>query len=273
LIPFLTLIFIIFGLPSLHFYVCLDKQRKYLKQICKGIPGKYGSRFSFLEQLRKRKGSYQFGGLSLQRMVAIEYFYRWPRIIDVLPGTAPEERLEIRFPVVQKFWLRMILDPHHTGDPEALVLEEPDIDALYVIHSNQHEAAKHFLLSRPPFPDLRLPNPMDRLEIHHGWGTAEFFFPAHRNFQQMHLEVLIEWLARFFADYESQSKLVLSVSVVGDARCPYCRENLETSSERIFQCVQCGAKLHENCWKENKQCTTWGCQSGVALPLGQAEQR
>jgi hypothetical protein len=197
----------------------------------------------------------------------MEYFYRWPGVMDLLPGPAPEERLEIRFPVLQKFWLRMILDPNHPFDPEALVLDEPDMDALYVIHSNQHDAAKSFLSGQPPFPDLRLYNPIDRLEIHQGWGTAELFFPVRKNLQRMHLEVLTEWLARFFSNYESQSKLVLAVSVVGDARCPYCRENLEGSIEKIIQCVQCGARLHENCWTENRQCTTWGCQSGIASPV------
>ena len=230
--------------------------------------GNFFSPVSFWEQMRDQKGSFAFTGMSLQRAVTIEYFYRWPKITSLLPGTAPEERLEIRFPVVQKFWLRMIQEHNPSFDPEALVLDDPRVDSDYIIHSNQQDAAKEFLASQLPLPDLRLINPIDRLEIHHGWGTAEVFFSAHRNFQRAHLDLLIEWLARFFSEYEAQSKLVIALLNSGDPRCPYCRENLQPSSERIFECVQCNARLHENCWKENKQCTTWGCQSSVAFPQG-----
>jgi hypothetical protein len=264
------LLIIIVGFVALHFFICMDRQQKYLIDLCSDLDGKFFSPVSFWEQMGEQKGSFEFAGMCLQRVVTLEYFYRWPKIASLLPGIAPEERLAIRFPVVQKFWLRMIQEYNPPFDPEAVILDDPKVDSLYIIHSNQREAAKEFLSSQLPLPDLRLLNPIDRLEIHQGWGTAEVFFPARRNFQRAHLDLLTEWLARFFSEYEAQSRVVIALLHSSDARwCPYCRENLQPSSERIVECAQCNARLHENCWKENKQCTTWGCQSSLASPVTQ----
>jgi hypothetical protein len=267
LLALITVLSIVLGFPALHFYICIEQQRRYLRQVTEGFPGSYNSPVPFTDQIRSLKGSYRFNGRSLQRTMILQYFYGWTGLFDLIPRIAPEERLEIRFPVVQKFWLRMILDPNHSYDPDAVQTNDPEMNRLYIIHSNHPEAAKNFLATQGTFPDLRLNHPLDRLEIHQGWGMAEFFFPAHRNFGRTHLELLSSWLSRFLSDYESQSKIVLAITISGDARCPYCREPLESSAEKVIQCIRCGAKLHENCWKENKQCTTWGCESSVASPI------
>ena len=221
-----------------------------------------------MEQVRKARGSYEFSGQCSQRRMIIEYFYRWRKQWDLQIDAAPDERLEIRFPVIQKFWLRMILDPDHEMQKDAILLGNPALDSLYLIHSNQPEAAREFLSSQTALQDLRrLLCPFDRLEIHQGWGKAEFYFPVRRKFDRMHLELAVEALARLFSEYEAHSKLVIEATFSMEVRCPYCRELFAESPGKIRKCVQCGAEVHESCWTENRQCTTWGCQSTIASEL------
>jgi hypothetical protein len=238
----------------LYLWASILNQEKYLETICAGLSGKFRSVGNLWEKISTRKGSYQFVGQYSQRSFIIEYFYRWKT----------DERLEVRFPVIQKFWLRFILEPAHSPQPEEITLGIPELDVFYVIHSNQPQAAKEFLRSQIALVDLqRLKTRFDRLEIHHGWGKAEFYSPAKRGFDRGHLELVLESLARFFSNYESQSKVVVAIEISRDERCPYCRGMIAKANQRIIKCSQCGSHIHENCWKENKQCTTWGCESTV----------
>ncbi|MCI0413615.1 hypothetical protein L0222_12550 [bacterium] len=258
------------GGVALYFSYCILKQQEYLETICEGQTGKFLQTTNLWKQIRNSRGSYQFSGLSSQRKVILEYFYRWRKTWDVQTDAAPDERLEIRFPVIQKFWLRMILDPDHEMQKEAVLLDIPELDSLYIVHSNQPEAAREFISSQAALVDLRrLPYPFDRLEIHQGCAEVEFFFPARRKFDRIHLEIAVEALARLFSEYEAHSKLVIVATSSPDTRCPYCRELFAESGSQIRKCVECGADVHESCWKENRQCTTWGCQSTVAAELEQ----
>ena len=264
----LTFLLILFGGIALYFSFCILIQQRYLETIAEGQIGKFRQTTNLWKQIRNWRGSYEFSGLCSQRKVILEYFYHWRKAWDMQTDAAPDERLEIRFPVIQKFWLRMIFDPDHETQKEAVLLDNPELDSLYMIHSNQPEAAREFLSSQAALQDLRrLPYPFDRMEIHQGWGKAEFYFPARRKFDRMHLEIAVEALARLFSEYEAHSKLVIIATLSPDTHCPYCRELFAESNAQIRKCVQCGAEVHESCWKENRQCTTWGCQSTIASEL------
>ncbi len=41
--------------------------------------------------------------------------------------------------------------------------------------------------------------------------------------------------------------------------CPYCRTTIEANAPAVV-CPQCGIPHHEDCWRENGRCTTFGCQ-------------
>ena len=233
-----------------------------MERITRGFQGVFTRRFAFLKQLTQSRGIYQFSGQCSQRPVLITYSYRWRRFWNIQTCRPEDERLEIQFPLIQKFWLRMILEPGRPMGPDEVSLDHPELDRLYIIHSNQTQAAREFLTSQAALLDLqRLPYPFDRLEIHKGWGKTEFHFPARRKFDRLQLQIAIESLARIFSEYETLSKLVIIVTGSQDHRCPYCRENLAAGNVPIVQCVHCNAKVHAGCWNENKQCTTWGCQS------------
>ena len=213
-------------------------------------------------QVRQARGCYQFAGRCSDRPYTISYFYRWKNVWNLLPSTAPDERLEIQFPLIQKFWLRLILDPDHTPQEDEVTLGIPELDSLYVVHASQPEAARDFFVNQPALQDLRrLPFAFDRLEIHKGLGKAEFHFPARRHFSGIHLELAVEALARLFSEYENRSRLVISITSLQDTRCPYCREPFGNALQQSVQCVQCGVRIHRSCWNVNQQCTTWGCQA------------
>ena len=246
-----------------YLWTCIYKQQAYLEKISSDLFGKFIPPKSFWQQISHARGSYRFEGQCSQRAMTIQYFYRWKKVWNLQPAAAPDERLEIQFPVIQKFWLRMILDPNHEQRAGEVALGNPVLDSLYVVHSNQPDAAREFLTSQAALHDLqRLPFPFNRLEIHRGKGKAEFYFPARRNFGRMHLQIAVESFSRLFSEYENSSKLVILVSVSSDAHCPYCREFLSSAGTTV-QCIQCNARVHKSCWDENKQCTTWGCESSL----------
>jgi len=39
--------------------------------------------------------------------------------------------------------------------------------------------------------------------------------------------------------------------------CPYCRTDIESGDD--FLCPECNTPHHEDCWKENKGCSIYGC--------------
>ena len=246
-------------------YSWIRKQERYLEALCKKQVGKFITKIDFLRQALRAEGSYRFDGVIDRRVFEVEYFYRWRSVLNI--GAPPsEERLEIRFPVVQKFWLRMLLEPGASDIRDEVILGNKALDTLYVIHSNQQGAAAAFLNSQTVLNCLKhFRIAFERLEIHRGLGTVEIGFPTRWGFHVLDMRIVLESLAQLFAEYEAGTRLSIAVTVSGEAEsCPYCRESLSRSSERILECAQCGTHLHENCWKENGQCTTWGCVSGSA---------
>jgi hypothetical protein len=262
----LTLPFNLLAIPiagvTWYFTACIRKQENYLKIITYQLAGKLLPTTPLWTQVRQARGCYQFAGQSLSRPYTIKYFYRWKNAWKLLPRTAPDERLEIQFPVTQKFWLRLILDPDHSSRDDEVMLGIPELDSLYVVHASQPEAARNFFSNQPALQDLRrLPFAFDRMEIHKGVGKAEFHFPARRRFSGIHLELAVKALGRLFTEYENRSQLVISIISSQDTRCPYCRGPFGNAQQQTVQCVQCAALIHHECWTENKQCTTWGCRS------------
>ena len=241
---------------------CIHKQEDYLKMITYQLEGELRQTTPVWTQARQARGCYQFAGRCSNRPYTINYFYRWKHVWHLMPRTAPEERLEIQFPLIQKFWLRLLLDRNHTTREDEVTLGIPELDSLYVVHASQPEAARDFFANQPALQDLRrLPFAFDRLEIHKGLGKVEFHLPARRNFSGIHLELAVKALARLFSEYENRSKLVISITSLKDTRCPYCREPFGDALRQCVQCIECGVVIHQACWYENKQCTTWGCRS------------
>lgn len=52
--------------------------------------------------------------------------------------------------------------------------------------------------------------------------------------------------------------------------CPYCRFPIKPG-ETIIVCPECQVPHHEDCWRENESCTTYGCTGG--LPASQSYTR
>jgi hypothetical protein len=258
------------SLSGLAWYLiaCIHKQQNYLRMITYQLKGRLQPTTPVWTQIRQARGSYQFAGQCSNRPYTITYFYRWNNAWNLLPRTAPDERLEIQFPVIQKFWLRLMLDPNHKHHEDEVTLGIPELDSLYVVHASQPEAARDFCADQPALQDLRrLPFAFERLEIYKSSGKAEFHFPARRHFSGIHLELAVEALARLFSEYENRSTLVISIAPSQDTRCPYCRELFGNALQQSVQCADCGVLIHQGCWHENKQCTTWGCRSTITVPV------
>lgn len=241
----------------------LRRYEAYLERLCAQWKGTYKQKYDHLEQILKGKGAYQFQGLYRERAFEIEYSYRWGAFLDEQIRDTPKESLRIRFPVIQKFWLRMIRSGPEKHSGEDVLFKTP-AGSIYLIHSNQMEAASEFLKmenAQNQFPVI-----FDRLEIYQGAGEIEILFPARRRFSENDFTAAITSLFALLSAYEGMSKLVLAVFVHGILnKCPYCRDEFRSGHEQIVHCGQCGARLHQSCWKENGECTTWGCQTRIAL--------
>lgn len=48
--------------------------------------------------------------------------------------------------------------------------------------------------------------------------------------------------------------------------CPYCK-SMMTENDEIVVCSKCGMPHHRQCWIENTQCTTFGCDGAMSSPL------
>ena len=45
--------------------------------------------------------------------------------------------------------------------------------------------------------------------------------------------------------------------------CAYCQYEIKLG-DRVARCLDCKALMHEECWNENKGCTSYGCPSAAA---------
>lgn len=179
----------------------------------------------------------------------------------------PTEVLEIRIPIKQKFWLRLNRQRLREQDADEIQSGVPELDREYVIHTNQSDAAEDFLRRMSVRKYLsKFPCSFDKLEIIHGQLTLTINEPRSWEMKPYHLKLLLQNLLGVIAEYQEHSIIVLHVSATkSEYRCPYCRTAFDENPGPIIQCKNCGTRLHEACWNENGQCTTWGCRSTLAV--------
>jgi hypothetical protein len=179
------------------------------------------------------------------------------------------EVLEIRIPIQQKFWLHMNRQRLQEEDADEIQTGHAWLDREYVIQTNHKEAAEDFLRRHSvKIHFSQFPCTFDRLEIIHGEMILTLNDPRLWKMQPYHLTSLLEKLNVIITDYEDHKLITLQISAPqGTSRCPYCRSSFEDSLGNVIRCNQCSTRLHESCWNENQQCTTWGCRSTVSASV------
>jgi hypothetical protein len=180
-----------------------------------------------------------------------------------------KESLEIRIPVQQKFWLRMNRKRLQEEDADEIQTGHAWLDREYVIHTNHKEAAEDFLQRHSVKEHFaKFPCTFDRLEIVHGEMILTLNDPRLWNMRPHHLTSLLGKLESIITDYEDHKLITLQIAAPqGTSRCPYCRSTFDDLLGNVIRCSQCSTRLHESCWNENQQCTTWGCRSTEKAPL------
>lgn len=256
-----------FGLYG--YWKMVGQNRSYVRQLCAGFM--FPSSRKLLEDPSPAPGwrSYSYGGIFEGRPVEIQYRYRtslhWPQSEDPPVLWTVKDELEIRIPVVQKFWLRMLPQMTETDEQEEIIVEKEPFDLAYRIFSNQREAATEFLKGSMVQEKFRtLPLSMDRLEIYRGWLRLLFIQAQERGFKRSVLESTLDNLILLLTIYENYSYRLEIKHTNFSKSCPYCRGEMN-ENETMVECQQCSTRLHQDCWEENKQCTTWGCNSKEAL--------
>lgn len=193
------------------------------------------------------------------------YSYRGvPLLMKYEYGSTPPS-LEIAFSVIQKFWLRMLPQTGSDAEDEMLI-GNPDLDAMFRIHTDCPDVALPFL-SLPVVADALLNAPdFSRFEIYRGKAKVSILRPGARGFRRSQLDRMLEHMWVVLDTYKQQPGLVIVQQTGGGERlCPYCREQLHPESSPIVACSSCRTPHHQACWTENTQCTTWGCASRTAL--------
>jgi hypothetical protein len=203
-----------------------------------------------------------------QRRVFVEYRFRQiqPRLNKMIPLWHLNGELEIRIPLVQKFWLRLLQQHEDETAVNELVTGISQLDKSYVIHANQIEMAQDFL-KRSSVLDriMKLPVPFDRVEIYKGFLKAVITQPYKLRLRREEFENSVMIFLDLIDVYEHQPAAHFHLLPTGsDRSCPFCRGLFDAGAELIVKCVQCGTSLHQQCWQENGQCTTWGCASVIA---------
>jgi len=163
---------------------------------------------------------------------------------------------------LQKFWLRLLPRADGQDPPGAIPVEDDLIDAFYSVHCDQPEAGRRFLKSAEVHTALtNSRRPLARLEIYRGWLKLEVSSEAVRSLTPEDLESTLELLLPVISVYEGQGAPLTAVITVSEEICPFCRGILDAKRDSVVSCAECGTRLHQSCWKENGQCTTWGCKS------------
>lgn len=217
------------------------------------------------ERGRTKRGSrtYSFSGRNLGRQFVVALRYRPKGLSFRISG-----ELEIQIPLLQKFWLRMLPRMDNPDPPPGVVFVGDDlIDTLYWVHCNQPGAGNKFLTSSESQSAIRgFRHPFIKLEIYRGWFKITYDKEAAEGFVPGDIEYVLDLVAPMIAAYEAQDMLMMATLAVAapDPICPYCRGDLDPAQDRIVACAECRTRLHEACWKENGQCTTWGCKSKIA---------
>ena len=253
-------------LGGYSYWKLVGQNKSYVRQLCSGLMFPYERQSPEEPDSKPGWRSFIYGGVFEGRKVEVHYSYRvsfrWPRPEEPPGLWTVRDELEIRIPVIQKFWLRMLPQATEEEYREEIIVDQDAFDRTYRIHANQREAATEFLQSRVIQERFqKLPISVDRLEIHQGWLKALFLQPKERQMKRSGFESILDHLILLTVAYERQSyRLEIKADQEISSLCPFCRSEM-MKNEVVVECVQCSTPLHEACWKENKQCTTWGCNS------------
>ena len=245
-------------------HLLITRHKNFLHRLCDGLgPASFQMESHPGNQLW-RKRTYTYQGTYQKRQLTIRYTFQ--------PGfrgpSIHVNALEIQLPVIQKFWLRLLTDYRGTPPQEEIQIGIEPLDQHFIIHSNQPEAAGTFLQDEHVIAQLEiLQSFFTKLEIHRGTLKLVYTEPVIRELTRIDLEIILDALMRLILFYESRSDSFKIVPVPISSVCPYCREKLDTQTERIVACAHCNTHLHQSCWEQNGQCTTWGCKSPIAHKL------
>jgi hypothetical protein len=240
----------------------------YAAMLCSGLL--FGRQRRKMERSGRRMLSgwkaISYEGIQQDRRILVEYRYRpifqRNRVNHFTIGLIDE--LEVQIPVIQKFWLRMTPQTTESEERGEIQIDKELFDRAFRIFSNQREAAREFLQSSILQQKLRdLPIPFDRLEIHQGWLRVLFLQPREKGLRRSGFETILDHLVLLCVAYERQSYSVQVKMIEISSVCPYCREEMN-QKDPIVECELCSTRLHKVCWDENRQCTTWGCDSRKA---------
>lgn len=219
-----------------------QKDLSYFLTLCRSLPkGKY----------HVDRGVYIHEGQFLGKEIKIEY--------RCGPRNRTRRELQISIPVIQKFWLRLLEQGHESDHHEEITINDEVFDSRFIIHSDQPQIAIEFLTR--PFIRNELPqfSQIKRLEFYRGRLKVILSGRLEVEMKPADFGRIMNFLARLADDYELQASLLKMLPIrTTDSFCPYCREKFMRKTG-IKQCSRCGATLHQDCWNENGQCTTWGC--------------
>src|SRR5262245_40418652 len=247
---------------------------RYFRKLCSGMSGSYEVKdvkdlayvHQFHTEVEGRKVNISFGVPVKTIRVAFEE--RLDRSSDTRSDVRRQleivDLLEIRIPIKQKFWLRIHRDLLADEDTVEVKVGIDWIDTEYVIQTNQLDAADDFLRKFTVQELLsRFPSRFDKLEIIHGEICLLLYHPQSWGLERPLFDEMLQQLLSFAQLYEDHQRIDVQIEITTSfSRCPYCRTSFDKgSSENVVQCLDCSTRLHEACWNENLQCTTWGCKS------------
>ncbi|HSE42120.1 MAG TPA: GAF domain-containing protein [Acidobacteriota bacterium] len=241
------------GLASKNVQQREPKNTRFFKSLCSHLEGVYER--STVDAVEIEHFAFRLG----KRPVLIHYRFEKKEI----------EALEIRIRLRQKFWLLLNRQKSIREKDDEIFSDVKWLDDSYVIQSNQPEAAKDFLQRLSVQKHLRnFPCSFDKLEIVRGEICMMLYEPSLWKMNHSHFNSLIMELKQIVEEYEQHEIIVLRVFPISAiSHCPYCRNSFDQPSDMLLCCKNCHTQIHESCWNENGQCTTWGCLSATAIPV------
>lgn len=228
-----------------------------LRRLCKNL-GDGIFRFARTERDKRHRWNHFFEGKYKKRHLFVQYSYTRDRL-----GNAGSQELEVQLMVAQKFWLRL-RETKKVSDPSSVIVRRKQGNRSYTMHSNDNAAALHFLndpVVRKPLEIL--PLLFDKLEIYRGWLRILFRSFHFLNMTSQEVVATLEGFAGILPFYETWAggfKMNVSNS---SSECPFCKEDLNPT-ELLWTCPRCKTSMHDACWRQNGQCTTWGCHRAAA---------
>jgi hypothetical protein len=245
-------VFFLLGIFATYWVMRLRHQL-YFQGLCSGLAGSFG----------RDENNLFYEGRYQGREYRIVYRYRLIPRNKFWPVFKSTDELEFQMPILQKFWLRLVPQRTSETNPTEIVIDVDEVDDRFVIHSNQPDAAREYLNSEVVIACLRvLALEPDRIEFHRGRATVTIAQFTQKKPHAHEIRSALDQLVRMIRIYEEQQAQVFRIAQrIATTLCPFCRCEMNSASESIVSCSTCNTNLHDLCWMENGQCTTWGCHS------------